>query len=94
MTALSAVAIGAGITVASAVVAKPKINATLAQIAFGFMLDSPDSRLNLDQFSLQACSIRQLSLKCADWGEVFNKSSHAESVATLIYRSRNIATLR
>jgi hypothetical protein len=48
---LSTVAIGAGITVASAAVAKAKTKAILEQIILVFMLASPDSQLNPDPFS-------------------------------------------
>jgi hypothetical protein len=86
--ALLSAAIGAGITVASAAVAKLKTNATLKLIMLVCMLTF--SCL----FSLQTCSIRQLSRKCADRGQVFNQSCHTQRVATLFYKISNVAVVR
>jgi hypothetical protein len=86
--ALSVTAIGAGITVASAAVAKLKTNAILKPIMLVFMLNF--SCL----FPPRTCSIRQLSPKCANRGQVFNQSCHGQRVATFFYKFCNVAIVR
>jgi hypothetical protein len=46
----------------------------------------PDSKPNQDRFSPRTCSMRQLSLKCARWAQILNKSCHAERVVTSFYK--------